>query len=218
MVQPIYRTRAVAIAAAAAACVVILVVGLVLAAGSGDDEGRADGSAPDPTTTTFPPAPAAPSSQSPTGTPSPAASSAPSPTPSTPAPVSRPKPREVPLKGTAELARSTTARVVKIERIEGKAELPGEVGGPAISVDIRLEAGQKIDFATAVVNAYYGTEDTPATPLTTGAKPFTGTLAKGKQATATYVFRVPEEGLGRVAIELDLSLEQPIALFRGAVA
>jgi hypothetical protein len=195
-----FRTRAFAVAAATAVLVIIVTFALIVTA--------------DPTTTTFPPSSAAPTPEPSTGAPETAEPSA---VPPTAAPVSRPKPQTVPLDRTADLASGTTVRVVKVEKITGEAELPGEVGGPAISVDISLKAGQKIDFATAVVNAYYGSDDTPATPLTKGSAPFVGTLQKGKSAKASYVFRVPEDGLSRVTIELDLSLDQPITLFRGAV-
>lgn len=214
VVQPISRTKA---AVAAAAVVAVAVIGTIIVVTGSDDD---DSSAPDPTTTTFPQSSGAPTAAS--GTPTPeksktAKATKPAPSPSTTAGGSRPKPQVVPLDDTADLAAGTTARVVKVTRVTGEAEIPGEVGGPAISVEISVVAGQDLDLATAVVNGYYGSDDTPATPLTSGTQPLVGTLAKGKEATGTYVFRLPKAGLGRVTVELDLSLGQPITLFRGAV-
>ena len=210
------------VTAAVVACVAVLAVGILLVASGSDD----DSSAPDPTTTTFPPS--APTSGSPAaagesagasptaGSPS-AATESPTPKPSVTASSTRPKRQVVSIDDTADLASGTTARLMKVEKVTGKAELPGEVGGPAVSVQIRVTAGERLDFATAVVNGYYGGDDTPATPLTDGTAPFEGVLPKGRTATATYVFRVPEAGLGRVTVELDLALGQPLTLFRGAV-
>ncbi|MBC7631153.1 MAG: hypothetical protein H7290_06730, partial [Flavobacterium sp.] len=106
-----------------------------------------------------------------------------SPTPSPTAPTAvpdRPKSKTIGIDDRAVLTAGTTARPSSIRQVDGKAELPGEVGGPSISVTVAVTAGKAIDFSQTVVNAYYGADTTPATPLSTGTTALTGKLAAGK--------------------------------------
>lgn len=215
------RTTLIGAAAAAAVLVVVLIVVLLL---NQDDSTPASG-APTPAATT--------PSYNPTATPTPAKTpGSPKPTsagPSsngpttkpTPGPTSttRPKKQTVAIDATAPLGGGTTAEVTDIKPVDGKAELPGEVGGPAISVTFKVTAGTKaIDFDQTVVNAYYGADNTPAVALTTGTTALTGVLPAGDSASGTYVFRMPKSQLNRVSIELDFALTSPVTVFRGAVS
>ncbi|MBC7631677.1 hypothetical protein [Aeromicrobium sp.] len=142
-----------------------------------------------------------------------------SPTPSPTGPTSvpdRPRPKTIGIDDKASLTGGTSARLSSIRQVDGKAELPGEVGGPAIAVTVSVTAGKAIDFSQTVVNAYYGADNTPATPLSTGTTALAGSLAGGRSKTGTYVFRVPKAELGRVSIELDLSIGDPVTLFEGS--
>ncbi|MBC7632321.1 hypothetical protein [Aeromicrobium sp.] len=149
-------------------------------------------------------------------------SSAASPTPSvgataTDKPIKRPAVKTLGIGATAKFNRGTTARLVKITRVNGKAVLPGEIAGPAIAVQVSVYAGERVSFDQTVVNAYSGARDTPAIQLSTGTKPLTGSLARSRTTTGTYVFAVPDKDLDDVTIEFDFALQEPVTLFTGAV-
>lgn len=218
MSQRISRRTALIGAAGAVGLVVVLVVVLLL----NQDDSTPQSGVPTPAATT--------PSYNPTATPTPTpAKTSGSPTPTSAGPTSkptpgptattRPKKQTVAIDATAPLGGGTTAEVTNIKAVDGKAELPGEVGGPAISVTFKVTAGAKaIDFDQTVVNAYYGADNTPAVALTTGTTSLTGVLAAGDSASGTYVFRMPKSQLNRVSIELDFALTAPVTVFRGAVS
>ena len=101
--------------------------------------------------------------------------------------------------------------------VQGKAELPGEIGGPAVAVDLSVTAARRASMNQAVVNLYYGATKTPAVPLTAGTKELTGSAGSGSVKRGTYVFADPRGQRGRVVITCDLTTKQPVVVFRGAV-
>jgi hypothetical protein len=118
--------------------------------------------------------------------------------------------------GTPEAG--VTAAVSKIEAVEGTAELPGEVGGPSLRVTVQIdnETGSELDLSFAVVNLYYGADLKPALPLgQPGVEPFPGSVDAGRSASGTYVFNVPVDERDDITIELDLSVDSTVVLFRG---
>jgi hypothetical protein len=111
-----------------------------------------------------------------------------------------------------------TANVVSVESYTATATRAGEVSGPAVKVSLRLTNGTGAAFAlsTATVNAYYGSDATPAAPVAgdKGAKPFTGTLQPGASATAVYVFSVPADQDGSVTVTLSDQAGARLVVFR----
>lgn len=99
-----------------------------------------------------------------------------------------------------------TANVVSVESYTATAKRAGEVSGPAVKVTLRLTngTGSAFPLSTAGVNAYYGSEATPAAPVAgdPAAKPFSGSLTPGAAATAVYVFSVPADEEGSVTLTL----------------
>jgi hypothetical protein len=99
-----------------------------------------------------------------------------------------------------------TANVVSVESYTATAKRAGEVSGPAVKVTLRLTngTGGAFPLSTASVNAYYGSDATPAAPVAgdPAAKPFSGSLAPGAAATAVYVFSVPADQDGSVTLTL----------------
>jgi len=118
--------------------------------------------------------------------------------------------------GTPEAG--VTAAVSKIEAVEGTAEVPGEVGGPSLRVTVQIDnqTGSELDLSFAVVNLYYGEDMKPALPLgQPGVEPFPGSVDAGGSASGTYVFNVPVDERDDITIELDLSVDSTVVLFRG---
>jgi hypothetical protein len=112
-----------------------------------------------------------------------------------------------------------TVVVPKVEKVTGEANIPGEVGGPALrfTVDVTNGTGKTLDLRTVVVNAYYGPDRTPASPLLKpGGKAFEAEVGDGDTARGVFVFNVPAEFQDKVELEIDPRIDAPIAIFTGA--
>lgn len=184
---------------------------------SGSSEpGAAPSASPVPSTSaslvvgSSPPVTVAPTTPVPLGTPT---SPAPGATASVPASTLPPKP----LTATARPAATLQAKLTGLTSVTGTAELPGEVGGPSLRVAVTLTNMGTVrrDLTTTVVNLYYGTANTPANPLATGQTSFPAVLQPSRSATGLFVFRVPAEERGVVAVTVDVAADLPTVLFRG---
>lgn len=125
--------------------------------------------------------------------------------------------RAVGLNAEATSAPGVTARLAEIDSVQATASLPGEVGGPALAITVKVknETGKKLDLALGVVNAYYGRERTPAVSVASdGEVPFPASVADGESATGVYVFQIPEEARP-VRVELDLGNGVDVVVFKG---
>ncbi|MBO3088923.1 hypothetical protein [Cellulomonas dongxiuzhuiae] len=125
----------------------------------------------------------------------------------------------VPIDAVAELAEAVTARLSAVDAVDGEAVQPGEVGGPALRVEIELVNGSTapLDLRGAVVNLYHGPQQTPATALTEpGGSPLPHGLEAGATATGAFVFAVPADARDDVRVELDVRAVGPVVLFAGA--
>jgi len=112
-----------------------------------------------------------------------------------------------------------TVTVTSVEKVTGEANVPGEVGGPALrfAVELTNGTGKVLDLRTVVVNAYYGQDRTPATPLLKpGGKPFEAEVAADESALAVFVFTIPPEFQDEVELEIDPGVGSPIIIFAGS--
>lgn len=112
-----------------------------------------------------------------------------------------------------------TVVVPKVEEVTGESNIPGEVGGPSLrfTVDVTNGTGKTLDLRTVVVNAYYGPERIPASPLLKpGGKAFESEVGDGDTARGVFVFNVPAEFQDKVELEIDPRIDAPIAIFTGA--
>ncbi|MFC6508088.1 hypothetical protein ACFQBY_06420 [Promicromonospora citrea] len=112
-----------------------------------------------------------------------------------------------------------TVAVAEVEKVEGEANLPGEVGGPALrfTIDVTNGTGETLDLRTIVVNAYYGADRTPANQLLKpGGKAFEAETADGRTARGAFVFTVPADQQDRVELEVDPGIGSPVIIFTGA--
>ena len=183
------------------------------------------------------------------GTPSVAVSSSPpvlstSPTPSpavkTPAratPSSRPRPSSsastsrsnqsqpqptrtpVPIKKPTRVKPGLTAKITQLSAVEGQAEGPGEVGGPAVRFKLTLtnssQRAARLD--TTVVNLFYGADLTPGGEVLhkPGGSPLPASVSPGGQAAGTYIFAVPLTERDDILITVDYSVDVSVTAFRG---
>ncbi|GAA1732198.1 hypothetical protein GCM10009809_29620 [Isoptericola hypogeus] len=110
---------------------------------------------------------------------------------------------------------------VKIEKVEGQANLPGEIGGPSLRFTVEVDNGtdEAMDLRTVVANAFYGPDRTPAVVLLKpGAKPFPQEAGAGDSARGVFVFNVPVDERGDVRLEVDLGVGAEIVAFEGAIS
>ncbi|MFI6424076.1 hypothetical protein [Promicromonospora sp. NPDC050880] len=139
------------------------------------------------------------------------------PAPREPAPRETLAPR--PFDAPATPQPGVTVAVAEVEEVEGEANLPGEVGGPALrfTIDVTNDTGETLDLRTIVVNAYYGPDRTPANQLLKpGGKAFEAESADGRTARGAFVFTVPADQQDRVELEVDPGVGSPVILFTGA--
>lgn len=125
--------------------------------------------------------------------------------------------RAIGLKAEATTAPGVTARLAEIKSVQAKASLPGEVGGPALAITVKVknDTGKKLSLALGVVNAYYGRDRTPAVSVASdGEVPFPESIADGESATGVYVFQIPEDARP-VRVELDLGDGADVVVFKG---
>ncbi len=125
---------------------------------------------------------------------------------------------EVPIDKSVAVGAGVVVRVVRIESVQGTADGPGEIAGPALRSTVSLENRGKatVDLASAIVNLYYGPKRTPANELSgPGASLLAGKLAPGKTATGINVFAVPTDARASVVVEVLLGADVPVIHFEG---
>jgi hypothetical protein len=134
-----------------------------------------------------------------------------------------PEPRETldpaPFDAAATPEPGVTVTVPSVDEVTGEANVPGEVGGPALrfAVELTNGTGKVLDLRTVVVNAYYGPDRTPATPLLKpGGKAFGPEVAADEEARGAFVFSVPPEFQDQVELEVDAGVGKAIVIFAGA--
>ncbi len=202
--------------AAGAAVIVLAIVVAILLTRGGDNDSTATGTASTATVReSIDPSKGSPPDPSTSPTADDAETDATTPTSEAPGPEPS---QTVPVDGEGTPEAGVTAEVEKIEAVEGTAEIPGEVGGPSLRVTVQVTngTGSELDLSLAVLNLYYGAAMTPALPLgQPGVVPFPASVDAGESAAGTYVFNVPEDERDDITIELDLSVDSTVILFRG---
>lgn len=209
------RTRILWLAVTAA---VVLALVTVVAIGIASARNTA---APGPS----PSAPASTADADPTVTPTPAPTDHPAtgaPSPGAPAPGNPPivVTNPLPIEATAKPETGVTVSVGSFEAVEGEAQLPGDVAGPAVRFTLSVTNGtaKTVSLATALVNVYYGAEQLPASELQEpGGVPLPAAVAAGATAQGTLVFTIPEDQRGDVLITVDYQVGEPVIAFQGAI-
>lgn len=124
----------------------------------------------------------------------------------------------IPPDEVGDFGTGVTAEIVTIEAVEGIAQLPGEISGPALRVRVRLvnDSGDVVNLSRVLVDVTYGPNRTPGLALgEPGAEPFIGELADGRTAEGVYVFGVPAEERGQVQVYVSYDVDAPILVFEG---
>ncbi|MCV2395821.1 hypothetical protein OEB99_16015 [Actinotalea sp. M2MS4P-6] len=137
-----------------------------------------------------------------------------------PIPGARPSAPPVDLTDPAAPAQGLRVDLANMESVEGEATIPGEVGGPALRVTVQVtnRTDADVSLTSAVVNLYFGADQRPAVGLLEpGARDFPASVAPGASVTGVWVFNVPLDQRDQVLVEVDLSADDTVVLFSGAV-
>ncbi|GAB79038.1 hypothetical protein [Austwickia chelonae] len=119
---------------------------------------------------------------------------------------------------TVDYSDKVTVRVTSVKQSTASGAGPGVlVGAPQQLHDIEIHngTGKPLDLSAVVVSARYGNPEQLATgAYSEGTKDFTGELAPGSNARATYGFTVPHDQKTRIVVDID-AVHAP-AVFRSA--
>lgn len=111
--------------------------------------------------------------------------------------------KAVPLEATVPVGTAANMKIKELSLTKAEAEGIGQVAGPAVLITVTVEnRGKKaLDLSHTELLAFAGAELTPLTPLTDPrASSFEPKLAAGGNATATYLFALPEAKPGEITL------------------
>lgn len=178
-----------------------------------------------PASETVPPSAASstptPSSTRPAAvTPSPQPTEFATPTPGATDPVEKPDETvEVPLDEPATAAGDVVVEVTDLEARTAGREVPGETSGPAIAVTVRItnNGDEAVNTSGSNVNLTYGGDERiPAAALSDpDATVWPASVAPGRNASAVFLFSVPEAASGDIRVIVDLLAAEPDVVFVG---
>lgn len=152
--------------------------------------------------------------------PPPATTPVPPPTPGGVESTVAPKPdvskKPVKLDKPSKTGTGLTAKLVNVKATTAKAQLPGEVEGPALVVTIDVtNTGSKSADLSAVVVTLLDSDEAPGSEMTNKpAAPLTGKVAAGKTARGVYVFTVPKNKRSPITVMVSIK-DAPVLVFTG---
>jgi len=110
-----------------------------------------------------------------------------------------------------------TVQITKVKSINSKAQLPGEVAGPAVSltVTVKNDSTKTLDIGTVVVSLL-DSSGAPGNEMSAKpADPLRGTVKAGGTATGVYVFTVDKDRRNPVSVNITLAGAAPVLVFKG---
>lgn len=125
-----------------------------------------------------------------------------------------------PLTGSVGVDSGVTVSLDSVTAITAKAQLPGEISGPAIEITVRVvnTSAQPVSLNDVVVNAT-DSAGLPGVQMSASpAAPFPASVAAGQQTTAVYVFTLGTAHRDPVSITVSYRPGAPVALFSGNVS
>lgn len=129
-------------------------------------------------------------------------------------------PSEVPIDEPAEVGGSVIAEVTSVERFTSTGGTPGELGGPALRITVKVtnNGSSPADLSGASVTTAFGKDAVPGSELGgDGTSTLPASIQPGKSASATYAFVIPGEQ-DTIRVTLDLLQGEPVVVFEGKIA
>lgn len=128
--------------------------------------------------------------------------------------------KAVSLNATSVVSHKVHLRLASVKATQIEATIPGDLSGPGVQFTVQVEnkSASPIDTSAAVVNVY-GSDQSPA-DLNSGAptKALPATIPAGSKATGVYSFRIDKAKRNPVMVEISLTPDHEVAVFRGAIA
>jgi hypothetical protein len=128
--------------------------------------------------------------------------------------------RRVPLHKGAAFGSKVAVKITDVKAVTAKPIGPGEVGGSAVAVTVKITNGssQALNLATTTVTML-GSDGSPGL-LTTGgdAAPLSGMLATGDSADGTYVFTIAKKLRKPVTVQVQYGAGRTVLQFSGNAA
>ncbi len=118
----------------------------------------------------------------------------------------------------ADAGTGMSFRLEQLEAVDGEANGPGEIAGPAVRVTVVAtnDSASPVLLEGVVVDLTYGSQNTSAPPLSgPGALRFSGEVAPGASATGVYVFDVPVDQRGAVSVLVSYAAAVSPVVFQG---
>ncbi len=121
---------------------------------------------------------------------------------------------------TADLGTGVSVEVLDVKPVTGTARGPGEVGGPAAAVTIRITNSSPA--AVPLNEVEITAQDNAGTPAGTlsgdPAAPLTGQLAAGQTANGVYVFSLGASHQNPLKLSISYAAGSPVALYTADVS
>lgn len=128
--------------------------------------------------------------------------------------------KAVSLNATSVVSQKVHLSLTSVKATQIEATIPGDLSGPGVQFTVQVEnkSASPIDTSAAVVNVY-GSDQSPA-DLNSGAptKVLPATIPAGSKATGVYSFRIDKAKRNPVIVEISLTPDHEVAVFRGAIA
>ena len=109
-----------------------------------------------------------------------------------------------------------TATLISVSAIEAKAQIPGEITGPALAITIEISnTGRRSADLGSVAVSLLDSDEAPGAEMTAApAEPLTGRVAAKAKVRGVYVFRVPEDKRRPVTVSVSIG-DAPVLVFTG---
>jgi hypothetical protein len=135
-------------------------------------------------------------------------------------PATKPVVPPVAIDEPADFGDGVTARLTEVEDTEVEAFVPGEVGGPGVSVTIEISNGSStaisLDNVTVDLTDASGASATMVT--THEDRKLSGDLPPGETRAGTYVFTIAVDDRSDVALRVTYAAPKPTVVFEGDLA
>lgn len=116
-------------------------------------------------------------------------------------------------------SRALTASVLSASRVEASARIPGEIAGPALSLQLRMtnRGAAKLPVGTLIAVTAFDAAGQPLSPITTSSTAISKTLRPGASTVGRYVFHLPTRSHDQVTIEVTFAATAEVARFIGSI-
>ena len=123
----------------------------------------------------------------------------------------------VPLNGKGKPEKGVEVTLTSVRAVQAEARGPGEVAGPALAVTVQLAntTGAAVGTANTVVTLT-GSGGRPGLAMSgPPSAPLPAAVGRGSTASGVYLFTVPVGRRDPITVQVAVSADAPVVLFRG---